>query len=106
MFIANKAKAIEFLGKCHDCKDESQVLATWTEDGIAISGGAVYKPFAEKFFIKCDECFQQEPILKDFQDCQIFTRTVGFYAATENMNKGKQAVEAMRKNFFLDAKDF
>ena len=100
MFMENKANELAFEGKCHDCKEESQVLATLTDDGIAISGGSVYKPFAEeKFYIKCESCYKKDNILRDYQPCQVFTRTVGYYAAKENMNAAKQSEVEMRKNF-------
>lgn len=107
MFIEHKAQELAFEGLCYDCKEKSQVLATITDDGIAISGGAVYKPFTdETFYIKCESCYKKDNVLRDFQPCQVFTRCVGYYAAKDSMNVGKQAEVEMRKNFKLEHQEF
>ena len=103
MFIEHKAKELAFEGACHDCKEEVQVLATWTDDGISISGGAVYKPFAEeKFYIKCESCYKKDNVLRDYQPCDIYSRSVGYLRPVTYWNEGKQSEFAMRKSYDIN----
>lgn len=107
MFIENKARELAFEGKCHDCKEQSQVLATLTDDGIAISGGSVYKPFAEeKFYIKCESCYKKDNVLRDYQPCDIYSRVVGYMRPVGAWNEAKQQEFNKRKNFKLEHQQF
>lgn len=107
LFISEQTESLEFLGKCHDCQQESQVLATITDDGIAISGGAVYKPFAdETFYIKCESCYKKDNILRDYQPCDIYSRVVGYMRPVGAWNEAKQQEFHKRKNFKLEHQEF
>lgn len=86
-------------GACHDCKGEAQVTATPMEDGIHIQGGSVYEPASNKFMIKCDDCFQQDPVLRDYQDCEVYSRVVGYLRPVAQWNDAKQAEFTDRKLF-------
>ena len=67
---------------CHDCQKE-EVFATY-KDGE---------------FTKCQECFEKEPLLKNFQECLVFSRVTGYYSPTKNWNKGKQEEWKARKMY-------
>ena len=78
-------------GTCHDCGCEVKVAAIAREDGIHIKGGSVYEPELEKFFIKCDTCFSKDPLLKNYQNCEVYSRVVGYLRPVNQWNDAKQA---------------
>ena len=86
-------------GQCHDCKSPVTVVAVPKSDGIHIDGGSVYEPKQSRFFLKCDECFQKDPLLKDYQDCEVYSRVVGYLRPVAQWNDGKQAEFSDRKLF-------
>lgn len=95
----NKHKEVAFEGYRRDCDTSVQVLCTVNAaNEIVIEGGAVYKP-REQIFIKCDACFEKEPILKSYQECEVYSRVVGYLRPVNQWNKGKKAEWNSRKEF-------
>ncbi len=86
-------------GICHDCQEKVSVAVTPQEDGIHIDGGSVYEPEADKFMIKCDDCFRKDPVLRDFQDCEVYSRVVGYLRPVAQWNDAKQEEFYDRKLF-------
>jgi len=96
--IATK-KMVAFIGECHDCKIKTEVSVEITKDKIKITGGSVYETEREKFFVKCDQCFRKDPELKNYQDCEVYSRVVGYLRPVEQWNPGKQAEFKDRATF-------
>ena len=95
----NTHKEVAFEGYCHDCDTAVQVLCTVNKDNeIVIEGGAVYKP-RDRMFLKCDACFEKEPELREFEECEIYSRVVGYLRPIRQWNKGKREEYKMRKDF-------
>ncbi len=90
---------LAWTGACHDCKSAAQVTAIPKEDGIHIQGGSVYEPLNNQFMIKCADCFQQDPMLRDYQDCEVYSRVVGYLRPVAQWNDAKQAEFKDRKLF-------
>ena len=86
-------------GECHDCKRSASVSATPQADGIHIKGGSVYEPEPNKFIVKCDACFMNDPALRHFQDCEVYSRVVGYLRPVAQWNDAKQ-VEFEDRKFF------
>lgn len=86
-------------GTCHDCQCEVKVTATPKTDGIHINGGSVYEPEADKFIMKCDGCFGNDPALRNYQDCEVYSRVVGYLRPVNQWNDGKYAEFYDRKMF-------
>jgi len=102
LFDEFKTNELQWIGKCHDCKGNAAVIATRTPEGIKITGGAVYEVEIEenkKLFFKCDGCFLKNQVLHNYQPCEVFSRTVGYYRPVNNMNGAKQSEFHIRKNF-------
>jgi hypothetical protein len=92
------AQEIEFKGKCHDCGNDVSLLTKLSEDGtLTIQGGALW--YTSQVFAKCEDCFEKEPVLKNWQNCEVYSRVVGYMRPVEQWNKGKKAEWAMRKPF-------
>ena len=99
MFDKYKDPILEFSGFCHDCEKDVSVVIEMEEDGkTTISGGAIYMP-GEAMFLKCDACFEKEPMLKNFQECEVFSRVVGYLRPVKQWNKGKKSEYETRVNF-------
>ena len=104
-FKEAKSNKIEFKGDCHDCKTPVTIKADLADDGkITVSGGALYLPEAG-IFCKCDECYEEDPILHNFQPTSVYSRTVGYYQIVENYNPGKRAEFENRKEYKLPTKE-
>jgi len=102
LFAADPDKdEIVITGECHYCKKPVTVTVRKIEDGFIVYGGAVYEPDrgSGKFFLKCDECFEINPVLTDYQECEVYSRVVGYLRPVSQWNDGKQAEFSMRKTF-------
>lgn len=92
-----------YKGICHDCGKHVEVSVIVNEEGeIDISGGAVYKVNQEPeklLFFKCDACFKNDKTLRDFRQCEVYSRVVGYLRPVNQWNKGKKAEYALRKDF-------
>jgi hypothetical protein len=92
-----------YKGQCHDCGIDVIVKAELAKDRtITVAGGAIYKVtkgiFAVYYF-KCDSCFEKDPTLRNWQDCEVYSRVVGYLRPVNQWNKGKVAEWNMRKEF-------
>ena len=100
LFDENPEKEVlAWSGVCHDCNNAVSVSATPQADGIRIQGGSVYEPEANKFIVKCDACFMEDPLLRHFQDCEVYSRVVGYLRPVAQWNDAKQSEFDDRKLF-------
>lgn len=97
------ANELAFEGKCHDCKTEMNVIVSYrpVEGDFQISGGAVYVVDIddEIFFLKCEECHAENATLRNFRECEVYSRVVGYYRPMKNWNEGKKAEFKKRSTF-------
>lgn len=92
LFDENPEKStLEWPGVCHDCGKETTVGAVPQPDGIHIRGGSVYEPEPDRFFLKCDTCFAKDPVLKNFRECEVYSRVVGYLRPVSQWNDAKSA---------------
>lgn len=61
---------------CHDCKK-------------VIGENVWYMKYVDGF-VKCQDCHDEEPILKNFRPCEVYSRVVGYLRPVAQWNKGKQ----------------
>lgn len=97
---------VEFRGNCHDCHVVVNVLCAANEEGnIVVSGGAIYIPkidCTEQLFFKCDTCFNKDETLRNWQQCEIYSRVVGYLRPVKQWNKGKVEEFKERKEFIVE----
>lgn len=77
---------------CHDCKKqlkEGDEYVNYTQD-------------EKKYIIKCRECYEKNQILENYQECDVYSRVVGFHTPIQRWNKGKSAEWKDRKTFEVD----
>jgi hypothetical protein len=96
---------------CHDCGGPVRVTAELeekTEEGpqftfTAQDGARVYsvRPDGETLepHFKCPECYQADPILRDYRCTEVYTRVVGYYQRLDRFNRGKLEEHRQRKYF-------
>lgn len=92
---------LEWPGVCHDCTREISVTATPVPEGIKIQGGGVFEPAPNRFFLKCDDCFRRDPVLRNYQDCEVYSRIVGYLRPVHQWNDAKS--EEFRNRQVFDA---
>jgi anaerobic ribonucleoside-triphosphate reductase len=71
---------------CHDCKKELQ-------------GDDEYMTYMNVDFIKCRKCHEKDPILRNFQETEVYSRVVGYIRPVKQWNKGKKAEFSDRVEF-------
>jgi len=77
---------------CHDCGKElfeGEPVAPYSAE---INGDTVE-------YFKCEDCFDKDPILRNYQPCEVYTRVVGYLRPVSNMNEAKRREVEDRKMF-------
>ncbi len=90
--------------KCRDCGK-----ALSLKDNSEIVGGKVLvydigEAGIEKKIevIKCDGCFEKDSSLKNYQECEVYSRVVGFYRPLKQWHVGKQQEFSERKEYICE----
>lgn len=81
--------------QCHDC-------------GKVLKKGDEFVRFKKdklEDLFKCKECYEKNATLENFQECDVYSRVVGFHTPTRRWNKGKSEEWKDRKTFCLDNED-
>ena len=97
-----KGGDIVYKGFCHDCCKEVDVNVTLEDGKIEIAGGAIYKiriGLEDRYFFKCDDCFNADSKLTGFRPCEVYSRVVGYLRPVQQYNVGKKEEYKMRKEF-------
>jgi len=77
-------------GSCHDCHKEIIIEIDFIDGQACIDGGSVYvQDDGKDMFVKCDECFGKDKVLRNYQPTQVYSRVVGYLSPLSNWNKGK-----------------
>lgn len=74
---------------CHDCGKELK-----QEDEII-----VYDLGDKGTFYKCESCYDRNEILKNYQNCEVYSRVVGYIRPVDQWNVGKAEEYKDRKEF-------
>ena len=48
---------------------------------------------------RCKDCYEKDKTLTNFQECEVYTRVVGYLRPVKQFNDGKQQEFKERKNF-------
>jgi len=73
---------------CHDCKRN-------------LKRGEEFVPYRvqDKTYIKCRNCYLVDPVLRNFQLCEVFSRVVGYIRPISQWNNGKAEEYRDRKEY-------
>lgn len=93
-----------YRGICHDCGAHVEVTATLREDGAIVIGGtgSVYKirqGVEDRYYFKCNSCFKKDKTLRNYQNCEVYSRAVGYLRPVQQWNAGKKEEFKTRKLF-------
>ena len=81
---------------CHDCKVAAQIEGEELKNGVI----AVYEKDGEKVEVfKCDKCFESNKKLEGFQECEVYSRVVGYLRPVKQWHSGKQEEFKDRKEY-------
>lgn len=104
LFQENQKPELEFNGSCHDCTAVVKIIITNDEEGnLNVEGGSLHKiDGIEKPFLRCDHCFSNDPVLRHYQPCEVYTRVTGYLRPVQQFNIGKQEEYRARKTFAIE----
>ena len=83
--------------RCHDCEKELEISGEKIKNGVELvydDGGG------EKIAVlKCNDCFQKNPGLTNYKECEVYSRVVGYLRPVQQWHKGKKVEFSQRKEF-------
>jgi len=83
---------------CHDCGKIIKI----ENDKIINGYNLVYENNNEKMNIhKCKTCYKKNPALTNYQQCEVYSRIVGYIRPVQQWHKGKQKEFGERKEYKL-----
>ena len=85
---------------CHDCGKKIETK------GEEITNGRLLKyaedTGREHFILKCNGCFEKNPSLNNYQQCEVYSRVVGYLRPVQQWHASKQEEFKERKNFKIN----
>jgi len=84
---------------CHDCGADIILNGEEITNGVSL----VYDHAGEKInIIKCNGCYEANKGLSNYQDCEVYSRVVGYIRPVQQWHKGKKQEFAERVEFTPD----
>jgi ribonucleoside-triphosphate reductase len=81
---------------CHDCSKKINLENSEIKNGVLLA----YNHEGKKINVfKCNECFEKNKSLSNFQECEVYSRVVGYIRPVEQWHKGKKQEYDERKEF-------
>lgn len=81
---------------CYDCG----CLIKFEGDNIKNGHYLVYQDGSQKISVlKCKSCYQKNPGLTNFRNCEVYSRVVGYLRPVQQWNDGKQLEYQKRKEY-------
>lgn len=94
--IFKKEKEALKYSTCYDCGKELNIEEGEIKNGALL----IYEDGEEKASIlKCDECYEKDPALKNYKKCEVYSRIVGYLRPVQDWNKGKTQEFKERETF-------
>jgi ribonucleoside-triphosphate reductase len=82
--------------KCYDCKKAIEVEGEEIKNGVLLA----YQDGDEKKVIfKCSSCYEKNPGLTNFRQCEVYSRVVGYLRPVQQWHVGKKQEFEDRKNY-------
>ena len=77
---------------CHDCGKELKKGEEFVR----------FEKNGSEDLIKCRACYEENPVMENYQECDVYSRVVGFHTPVQRWNKGKSAEWKDRKTFVVE----
>ena len=83
---------------CHDCSKKIDLENSEIKNGVLLA----YNHEGKKINVfKCNECFAKNKSLSNFQECEVYSRVVGYIRPVGQWHKGKKQEYGERKEFTM-----
>ena len=87
---------VEEKNLCHDCAKEILVENDEVKNGVYLE----YKNGDQKINVfKCNDCYEKNKSLTNFQECEVYSRVVGYIRPVQQWHKGKKQEYGERQEF-------
>jgi ribonucleoside-triphosphate reductase len=83
---------------CHDCGKEILFNEDLIENGVYLNYDNAGKTIS---IYKCNDCFEKNKSLTNFQECEVYSRVVGYIRPVQQWHKGKKQEFGERKEFSM-----
>jgi len=94
--VKNAKAKIKIKEICRDCKKEIKINGQEIINGKKL----IYDDNGKKIVVfKCDTCFKKNPSLTNFQECEVYSRVVGYLRPVKQWNVGKIREYKERKEY-------
>lgn len=102
------AEAVKY-NICHDCGNKIDINGDEIQNGVFLvydlprgkAGNA-----GEKInILKCKECYSKNKALANFQECEVYSRVVGYIRPVQQWHKGKRQEYGEREEFVAPGGD-
>jgi ribonucleoside-triphosphate reductase len=91
---------------CHDCGKQILINGQEIENGVSLVYDNVIQGVSQKInILKCNECFAKNPALTNFQECEVYSRVVGYIRPVQQWHKGKKQEYSEREEYKMPSKD-
>ena len=86
---------------CHDCKEEIKIKDKEIQNGklVEYHDKVVNKKIR---VFKCNDCYKKYPALRNFRECEVYSRIVGYIRPIKQWHPGKTQEFEERKVFKID----
>jgi len=83
---------------CHDCGKDILINNEEIQNGVYL----VYDNAGKKInVLKCNDCYTKNPSLTNFQECEVYSRVVGYIRPVQQWHKGKRQEYGERQEFSM-----
>jgi ribonucleoside-triphosphate reductase len=83
---------------CHDCNKKAEIEAEEAKNGVFLT----YDNAGTKINVfKCTECYEKNKSLTNYQECEVYSRVVGYIRPVQQWHKGKKEEYEERKEFSM-----
>ena len=77
---------VNIVKKCHDCKKDIEFNGKEIKNGVLLA----YNDNKNKINVfKCHDCYGKNPGLRNFRECEVYSRVVGYLRPIKQWNRGK-----------------
>lgn len=103
LFGLSSVPIIEINDTCRDCGEKVAILIYKDEqEGLELNDKYGLYFINGNFHAKCPACFEVDPVLKNYQPCEVWSRVVGYMRPVKQWNAGKKAEWELRKTFKVE----
>jgi ribonucleoside-triphosphate reductase len=88
---------------CHDCGKKIEINNEEIKDGAYLTYNNAGKKIS---VLKCNRCYEKNPALTNFQECEVYSRVVGYLRPVSQWHKGKKQEYGERQEYTMPLKDF